>query len=143
MTFLELMQALERRLGSHQLPLRAQARGLSDLIEDGALHPDLMRRLSRDLYVANRCRQLSDTVSPDLTLDILGSIRFEILESPASDVDLCHAIEEFCAVVTALLNQDQAAAGAAPPPAVASARGARVIPLDPARRTARVRRDRA
>ncbi|OGI38479.1 MAG: hypothetical protein A2140_10270 [Candidatus Muproteobacteria bacterium RBG_16_62_13] len=134
MTFLELVQTLEQHLGSHQLPLRPHARGLADLIDDGALHPDLMRRLLRDLYVANRCRRLADPVSQTITLDVLGSIRFEILESPSSDIDLCRTIEEFCTAVTTLFAEH----GKLIEPADQSKPkggngGARIIPLDAAR----------
>jgi hypothetical protein len=140
MTFLELVQELEHRLGSHQLPLRRRARGLSDLIDDGALHPDLMRRLLRELYVANRCRQLADPVSQTITLDVLGSIRFEVLESPSSDIDLCRTIEEFCAAVTALFAEHGKPVEPADQPKPSGGNGgARVIPLD----AARVRRGRA
>ncbi|MEK6550581.1 MAG: hypothetical protein AABZ50_02950 [Pseudomonadota bacterium] len=144
MTFLELVQAVEHGLGSHQLPLRSGARGLTDLVDASALHPDLMRRVLAAVFAANHCRRLTDPVERTATLDALGSIRCEIQEAPSSDIDVCRTLDEFCAVVTALFtDNDVTGETDAPSVPVGTGDGANVIPLDSARRFGRIRRDRA
>ena len=144
MTFLELVQAVEHGLGSHQLPLRSDARGLTDLVDASALHPDLMRRLLGAVFAANHCRRLTDPVERSATLDALGSIRCEILEAPASDIDVCRSLDEFCAVVTARFAGDDVSGETdAPSGPAGSGDGGNVITLDSARRPGRFRRGRA
>jgi len=131
MTFLELALALEQQLGSHQLPIRANARGLADLLDGSALHAEAMRRVLAVLFGANRCRQLSDPVDHLVSLEALGVVRHDIHQAPASDVDLCRAIDALCDASMAIFNEERSATWPERRALADPRGGACIIPLDP------------
>ncbi|MHB1529214.1 MAG: hypothetical protein ACYDDA_04180 [Acidiferrobacteraceae bacterium] len=96
MTFLQLMQTLERRLGYHQLPVNPRARQLRELFESGALHHDLAVRLAHEIYRHNRCQKTGDLVQRTSTLDAIMPIRREVLQANDTDIDVFRFIETFC-----------------------------------------------
>jgi hypothetical protein len=96
MTFIELMERLEYRLGYHQLPLNPHAHGIKDLLEGVPLHPELMTKLVRAIYSGNRCQTLTDPVTHTATLNALAPLRLEALRASSTDIDTRRLIDELC-----------------------------------------------
>jgi len=96
MNFLELMQTLERRLGYQHLPLNASARGIKDILDGSAVHHELMTRLLRAIFAANRCQRLTDLVTHAATFNALGPLRLETLRAGSTDVCTYRFLEELC-----------------------------------------------
>lgn len=104
MTFLQLMQLLERRLGYHQLPVNADAIHVRDIFESCPVHHDLATRLLREIYRANRCQRTADLVARDATIGAILPIRAEVLKAPHTDVDMFRFLETFCEAVDQFLQ---------------------------------------
>ncbi|MHB1586604.1 MAG: hypothetical protein ACYCRH_06865 [Acidiferrobacteraceae bacterium] len=120
MTFLQLMQALERRLGYHQLPLNPNARHLRDLFESVALHHDLALRLAHEIYRHNRCQKTGGLVQRGPTLEAIMPVRREVLQACNTDIDVFRFIEAFCEGVERILQPPLLEhKSTAPPPASA------------------------
>jgi len=94
MNFKELLEQLEERLGFHQFPVNPAATNIKDVFEGSPLHHDLMTRLVRAIYVSNGCRQLTDTVNLEKTLQALTPIRQETLRAARTDVDLYRVLDD-------------------------------------------------
>lgn len=128
MTFLELLQALEHRLGYQHLPLNPRASSLKDLLESSPVHHDLVHRLVRAIYQHNSCRKLSDDVTRELCFAAIGPVRQEALKTSNTDIDAYHLLEDLCRAVDEIFNAGTAARD------TEEKRSAEVIPLDSARR---------
>lgn len=109
MNFLELLQALEDRLGYQHLPLNPRASTLKRVIESSPVHHDLMHRLVHALYYTNGCERLTDAVARDACFEAIGPVRQDALKTPTADVDayrllddLCHALDDIFATGRAL-----------------------------------------
>ncbi len=126
MNLRELLQRLEERVGSHQLPLNPEAGGLRDLFACVGLHHDWMRRLAHAIWRENRCTRLSDPVGRDETFHAFEALRLEVLRAPSTDLDLCRLLDEITEALNELFGT------AARPRAVSGgARGsAQIVSLD-------------
>jgi len=137
MNFLELMQTLERRLGYQHLPLNASARGIKDILDGSAVHHELMTRLLRAIFAANRCQRLTDPVTHAATFNALGPLRLETLRAGSTDVCTYRFLEELCRAL------DRAFADVAIPShstkACVTMPPASVVSIDSARRSRRIR----
>jgi hypothetical protein len=109
MTFQELMQHFEQRLGHHQVPLNARASSLQTLFESGPLHQELMTRIAAAIYKRNRCGSLRDTVTRTATFDALAPIRLEVLHARDTDIDVFHLIEDVCVATSTYFGPVSAA----------------------------------
>jgi hypothetical protein len=94
MTFKELLETLERQFGSHQFPLNPAARGIKDVFESSPLHPDLVTRLTREIFSGNRCQTLGDAVTRDDTLAALTKLRLEVLKARTTDIDARRFVDD-------------------------------------------------
>ncbi len=94
MNFLELLQALEHRLGYQHLPLSPQAPTLKQIFECSPVHHDLMHRLVHALYAANGCHQLTDPVQRSACFEAVGPVRQQALKT--ADIDAHRLLEDFC-----------------------------------------------
>ena len=104
MTFEQLMQHLERKLGHHQFPLNPDASGIKDLFVSCALHHELALDLTREIYRRNKCQKLRAEVTGPNTIEAIAPIRLRILKSPSTDIDTFNFIEDCCATVTACFD---------------------------------------
>jgi hypothetical protein len=133
MNFLELMRTLETRLGYQHLPLNPSAGGIKDIFDSSAVHHELMIKLVRAIFAANRCQRLTDTVTHAATFNALGPLRLETLRSGTTDVCTYQFLEELCRAL------DGAFADAAMPSRATRPRPtpptASVVSLDAARRS--------
>jgi len=98
-TFIELLQRLESRLGYHQLPLNPAATDLRNIFESGPLHHDLLTRVVREIYRSNRCRRIEDAVTRDGTFNAIAPIRQSLLGATSTDVDAYHVMDDLCRAV--------------------------------------------
>lgn len=126
MTFKELLEYLEERLGYHQMPLNRAATSIKDIFECSPVHPELMTSVVRAIYAENGCRSLNDTVERLVTLDALGPIRLARLRAASTDVDEHNLIEELCVILNEAFTEDAEPGRRTPVPAAAE-----VIPLAP------------
>lgn len=129
MNFLELLRALETRLGYHQVPLNPRARGIRDLFEGGPLHHELVVRLMRAIYARNKCQHLTDPVNREATFAALGPIRLEVLRAPHTDIDVYRLMDDLCLAVEQAFRES--AGGASQPRVADKPVGARIIPFAP------------
>lgn len=129
MTFLELLQALEHRLGYQHVPLNPRATTLKQIFEGSPVHHELMHRVVQALYQANSCRRLGDAVRKDACFTAIAPVRQETLKTPSTDVDAYRLLDELCHALDDAFSSGSAAA--ASPEAK---QPAPVIPLNPTRR---------
>jgi hypothetical protein len=130
MTYIELLQALEQRLGNQHLPLNPRATTMKQIFEGSPVHHELMRQLVDAIYIANGCRQLGDAVDKDKTFAAIGPLRRDTLQRPTADVDVYRLLDDVCHALDRCFA-DGAAANA---PEKTKSAPADVIPLDAARR---------
>ncbi|WP_297390338.1 hypothetical protein [Acidiferrobacter sp.] len=105
MTFLQLLQALEERLGHVHLPVRPQAARLPEVFEGCGLHHELAVMLVRAIYTENRCQHLRDRVSAEACLRAVAPIHAAVAHADHTDVDTYRFSEGFFAAVQAVFEQ--------------------------------------
>ena len=137
MNFLGLMQILERRLGYQHLPLNVAARGIKDIFDGSAVHHELMIKLVRAIFAANRCQRLSDPVTHAATFNALGPLRLETLRSGNTDVCTYRFLEELCRALDRAFADPQTPSRQTRTPVIAPT--ASVVSIDSARRSRRLR----
>ena len=103
-SFLTLFQRLQSELGEVALPLYREAQLPRELILSHALHPDLSKDAAALIFKYNRCNNLLDPIALYPTLDALGSLKAQILQSSHADIDTIRFIEEMGNLVTQLLS---------------------------------------
>ena len=106
-SFLKLFQKLQCGLGEAALPLCAEAQLPRELILSEALHPDLSKEAAALIFKYNRCNNLLDPISLYPTLDALGSLKANILQSSHADIDTIRFIEDMGQLVTQLLSNPE------------------------------------
>ena len=103
-SFLTLFQRLQSELGEAALPLYPEAQVPRDLILSQALHPELSKDAATLIFKHNRCTNLLDPISLYPTLDALGALKAQILQSGRADIDAMRFIEDMGYLVTQLLS---------------------------------------
>ena len=112
MTFLQLLQALEQRLGHVHLPIQPRAARLPEVFDGCGLHHELAVTLVRAIYRENRCRHVRDRVSVEACLRAVAPIHAAVAHADHTDVDTYRFSEGFLAAVQAVFEQKP---GARPP----------------------------
>ena len=107
-SFLTLFQRLQSELGEAALPLYPEAQVPRDLILSQALHPELSKHAAALIFKHNRCSNLLDPISLYPTLDALGSLKAQALQSNHADIDAIRFIEDMGRIVTQLLSDPDA-----------------------------------
>ena len=103
-SFLTLFQRLQCDLGEAALPLNPEAQLPQELILSQALHPDLSKNAATLIFKYNCCGNLLDPISLYPTLDALGSLKAQTLQSSRADIDAIRFIEDMGYLVTQLLS---------------------------------------
>ena len=103
-SFLTLFQRLQCDLGEAALPLNPEAQLPQELIQSQALHPDLSKNAATLIFKYNCCGNLLDPVSLYPTLDALGSLKAQIVQSRRADIDAIRFIEDMGRLTTLLLS---------------------------------------
>lgn len=107
MNYLQLLQALEHRLGYQHLPVNPRAASLKQIFETSPVHHDLMHQLVQAIYATNGCRQLTDAVDKDACFDAIGPVRQQAMKTPSMDVEAYHLIDELCHAVDEIFNAEE------------------------------------
>jgi hypothetical protein len=131
MNYLELLQALEQRIGYQHLPVNPRASTLKRIFEGSPVHHELMYRIVHALYYNNGCHLLTDAVDREACFEAIGPVRQEALRLPTTDVDASRLLDDLCLAMDEIF-----ATGHAPPTnTVAEEKPpAEVIRLDAVRR---------
>ena len=106
-SFLTLFQNLQCGLGEVALPLYPKAELPRELILSQALHPDLSKDAAALIFSYNRCSTLLDPISLYPTLDALGSLKAQILQSSHADIDAIRFIEDMGRLATQLISDPE------------------------------------
>ena len=122
MIFRELLEALSKQIGQHQIPLNPKVTELRGLVDSGAVHYELVTQIVTAIYTGNRCRRLTDAVTPDATFEALEPIRLAVLRSSKTDVDAYALMENVCAEVANIFNTTQPLTPSAATPATTGGR---------------------
>jgi len=131
MTYLELLQALEHRLGYQHLPLNPCATDLKTVFECSPVHHEMMHRLAQAIYKSNACRRLTDPVTREASFAAIGPVRRDVLKTSTTDVDAYHLLEDLCHALDEIFTEEPT------PGAAVERHTAEVIPLSIARRRRR------
>lgn len=99
MTFMQLMQQLEHRLGYHQWPVNARASQLHEVFESSPVNGELAIKIMRQLYKSNRCQKFTDEVSLDKCNNALVPVRLEVVRGLTTDIDAYQFMEQLCHAV--------------------------------------------
>jgi hypothetical protein len=94
MTYIELLQALEQRLGYQHLPLNPHASNMKNLFDSTPVHHELMQRLVQALFRNNECRLLTDAVACNVCFEAVGMVRQETLKTATTDVDAYRLLDD-------------------------------------------------
>lgn len=105
MTFIELLNFLEDRLGYHQFPVNVQAKDLAQVFDSSATHHDFAVKLVHEIYKANHCQNLRSPIDQAKVEQVLVRLRADVLDGKKTDIDLYHFIEDICVVVYEFFNQ--------------------------------------
>ena len=92
--YLELIIFLSRTVGAHQIPVNVTATHCNEVIAPDAVHYDLVKKIARTLYRANRCFHVSAPIRFDRTFDALGKIHKELAESERTDIDQMNLLHD-------------------------------------------------
>jgi hypothetical protein len=104
MTYVELLQALEQRLGYQHLPLNPRASNMKTLFESTPVHHELMQRLVQALYRSNDCRAITDAIKTDACFEAIVTVRHEILKTATTDVDAYRLLDDLCDALNQIFN---------------------------------------
>ena len=99
MTYVELLQALEQRLGYQHMPLDPRVSTMKNLFESTPVHHELMQRLVQAIYRSNGCHAVTDPVNRDACFDAIGTVRQETLKTSTTDVDAYRLLDDLCLAV--------------------------------------------
>lgn len=128
MTYIELLRALEQRLGYQHLPLDPHASTVKNLFDSTPVHHELMQRLTQALFHGNHCRTLTDSVQRDACFDVMGTIRQETLKTTTTDVEVYRLLDDLCQML------DELFAEVRQPGAVEEKHSADIVPFTPGSR---------
>ena len=131
MNFMELLRALEHRLGNQHLPLNPRATTIKQIFDCSPVHHELMQRVVQALYHVNGCQHLTDPIAQQACFDAIGPVRQDTLKTPSTDVDAYHLLDDLCHALDEIFGRAAADTDKAP---AETKRSADVIPLDVARR---------
>ena len=92
--YLELLVFLSRTVGAHQIPVNEVATHQNEVVDPDAVHYDLVKKIARTLYRANRCFHVSAPIRFDRTFDALGLIHKELAESERTDIDQMNLLHD-------------------------------------------------
>lgn len=94
LTFRNLADSLSNAVGEHQIPVVRSATHPAKVISPEAVHYDLVKKLFRAVYRANRCFHLNAPVDFERTFDVLGEFHGELISSDATDIDQMRLIQD-------------------------------------------------
>jgi len=103
-TFRQLMLELADRIGRQHFAVRDDAGEISDILRPYAVHAELMKRIVRDVYRANRCGHLDASISSAATFTALGKIRGDMTRLNSTDIDQLNLLEDIGSQLSDIFN---------------------------------------
>jgi len=100
MNFRQLILLLAEKVGHHHLPVNADANELREFLGSDAVHHDLVTKVVRSIYKANRCGYLDAPISKSITFATLGKLQRGIAQSQTTDIDQFNLINDFGNVIS-------------------------------------------
>lgn len=94
MKFRDLMLRLADQIGRHHLPVVDDAHEIGEFLGDDAIHHELVKRVVRSVYRANRCGHLNAQISANPTFDAIGKIRGELFRSNETDIEAIRLMDQ-------------------------------------------------
>ena len=89
-----LMTRLADFVGHHQLPIKADAADINDILDGEPVHCALVREVVRSIYRSGRCGHLDAEVRAETVFNSLGGIRGRLLADGETDIDQINLLEE-------------------------------------------------
>ena len=107
MKFNLFVQALEKRLGNHHIPINHDAGQLQDLFVNSPVHAEFVTNLIRSIYKKNHCKSLGSPITESVTNNTLAKSRLSALHAKHTDIDTFNFIEDMCLAVDAIFRNDK------------------------------------
>ena len=104
MKFNLFVQALEKRLGNHHIPINQDAVLLQDLFANSPVHAEFVTNLIRTIYKKNSCQNLESPITKSVTNQALAKSRLSALRANHTDIDTYNFIEDMCLAVDAIFK---------------------------------------
>ena len=84
-TFRYMIRHLADEIGRHHIPVRIQATDIHEFMGPDSIHHELVNKLVRAIYKANRCGHLDAPVHAAETFNALGNVRARLSQSGRAD----------------------------------------------------------
>ena len=94
MQFTDFLKRLNEHLGDHQLPIRESWDKASRIVEEDAVHYELMRDIISGIFRASGCSNGSHPVRLEPTLDWLGEVNHRLLEGDTPDIESIRLVQQ-------------------------------------------------
>jgi hypothetical protein len=104
MKFNLFVQALEKRLGNHHIPINRDAVLLQDLFGNSPVHAEFVTNLIRTIYKKNSCQTLASPITKTITNNTLAESRLSALRANHTDIDTYNFIDDMCLAVDAIFK---------------------------------------
>ena len=104
MKFNLFVQALEKRLGNHHIPVNQDAVLLQDLFANSPVHAEFVTNLIRTIYKKNNCQNLESPITKSITNQVLAKLRLSALRANHTDIDTYNFIEDMCLAVDVIFK---------------------------------------
>jgi len=98
------MLELADRIGRQHFAVQDDAYEISDILRPDAVHTQLMTRIVRDVYRANRCGHLDAPISSTETFAALGKIRGDMTRLSGTDIDQLNLLEDIGSQLSDIFN---------------------------------------
>ncbi len=123
--FRNLAISLSNSVGEHQISVVRDAMHPNALISSEAVHYELVKKIFRHIYRANRCYHLNAPIDCNTTFDVLGKIHAELVDSDKSDIDQIQLLRSIGEAARLFFETHDSC----PPVSTSEARTSSVIPL--------------
>lgn len=90
----DLMIRLAELVGRHQLPIRADATDINEILDGDPVHYELVREVVRSIYRSGGCSHLDAKVRAESVFNSLGGIRGHLMTDQETDIDQINLLEE-------------------------------------------------
>lgn len=107
MKFNLFVQALEKRLGNHHIPVNRDAVLLQDLFANSPVHAEFVTGLIRTIYKKNNCQTLESPITKSVVNHVLAKFRLSALHANHTDIDTFNFIEDMCLAVDAIFKNEK------------------------------------
>ncbi len=100
LTYRGLLILLSECIGSHHISVAVNEMHPSKVISSEAVHYDLVKKVASAVYRANKCFHVNAPIQYEATMNALGQIHSELIQTDTTDIDQVSLMREigFCAM---------------------------------------------